>query len=95
MKLSVAMVKRKILPILKKHRVEKAAIFGSVARGEAKANSDVDILIQFKERRTLLDLGGLYVDLEKKLGRRPDLVTYGSINSRLRPYIMRDKIDIL
>ncbi|MCL4381999.1 nucleotidyltransferase family protein [Candidatus Marsarchaeota archaeon] len=95
MKLTVSAIKRKILPILKEHGVVKAAIFGSVARGDAKANSDIDILIEFKGRKTLFDLGGLYADLEEKLGRRPDLVTYNSINNKLRQYIMKDKIDIL
>ena len=95
MKLTVGAVKKKILPILKTHGVVKAAIFGSVARGEARKKSDVDILVEFKETPSLFDIGGLYADLEEKLGRRPDIVMYGSVNRRLRPYVMKDKIDIL
>jgi predicted nucleotidyltransferase len=95
MRLTVAVVKRKILPILKRHGVVKAAIFGSVARGEADSKSDVDILIKFRGKKSLFDLGGLYADLEEKLGRRPDLVTYKSIDDRRRPYIMKDAVDIL
>ncbi len=95
MKLTVSSVKKKIVPILKEHGVIKAAIFGSVARGEADNKSDVDILVRFKETPTLFGLGGLYADLKDKLGRRPDIVMYGSINGRRKPYVMRDAVDIL
>ncbi len=88
-------VKRIILPILKEHGVVKAAIFGSTARGDAGMKSDVDILVKFRETPSLFDIGGLYADLKEKLGQRPDIVTYGSVNSKLRPFILKDKIDIL
>jgi predicted nucleotidyltransferase len=94
-RLRINEVRRKILPILRAHGVVKAAIFGSVARGEAKKDSDIDILVEFKETPSLFGLGGLYAELKKILGRRPDIVTYNSINSRIRQNIMRDKVDIL
>jgi predicted nucleotidyltransferase len=93
--LEISELKGKMLPILKDHGVVKAAIFGSVARGEAKADSDIDILVEFKETPSLFGLGGLYAELRRILGRRPDIVTYNSINSRIRQNIMRDKVDIL
>ncbi len=92
---TIAQIKRKILPVIKEPGVVKAALFGSTARGGAKKGSDVDLLIKFKGRRTLFYLGGLYAGLEGKLGRGPDLATYGSVNKRIKPYIMKDKIDLL
>lgn len=88
-------IKEKILPTLKNYGIIKASIFGSFARGDATRKSDVDILVEFKETPSLFRIGGLYADLEEKLGRRPDIVMYDSINKKLRPHIMRDKIDIL
>jgi hypothetical protein len=92
---TVLKIKKEILPILKKHGVIKAAIFGSTARGDAKRSSDIDILVEFKETPSLFAIGGLYADLKDRLKKRPDIVMYSSIDRRLKPFIMRDKIDIL
>ncbi len=54
-----------IAPILKSNDVLKAGIFGSYARGEQKKSSDIDILIKFKEGKSLLDLARLELILEK------------------------------
>ena len=88
-------IKIAVLPILKKNNVKKAAIFGSVATGKEKKHSDVDILIEFRGRRTIYDLSALYSDLEAKLKRKVDLVTYNSIDSRFRKSILSNKVDIL
>src|SRR3989338_8359463 len=63
-------IKRISIPILKKNGVVKAGIFGSYARGEAKKNSDIDLLIKFKGRKSLLDLSGLKIELESKLTKK-------------------------
>ena len=55
------MGERKIAFILRKNGVVKAGIFGSYARGEAKKNSDIDILIKFKGSKSLFDLSGLKI----------------------------------
>lgn len=83
--------KKEILPILKRQGVAKAAFFGSFARGEAKKKSDVDLLVQFKGEKSLLDLVELRFELEKKLGKKIDLLTYNSIHPRLRKYILKDQ----
>ncbi len=49
-------------------------VFGSVARGEARADSDVDFLVDFEPGRTVLDLSELILDLEELLGRKVDVV---------------------
>jgi hypothetical protein len=93
---NVAEIKARILPILRHNGVKRAAIFGSVARGEATKKSDVDFLIEFKkERPTLFDVGGLKGELEKKLKRSVDLVLFRSIDSRLKERILRERVDII
>ncbi|HLB52473.1 MAG TPA: nucleotidyltransferase family protein [Chlamydiales bacterium] len=89
-------IKKKVLPILKKHTVKKAAIFGSFARGESKAKSDIDIVIQYKSKtKSLFDLIDLKSDLEETLGRKVDIITYNSIYWRLREQILAEQVVIL
>lgn len=84
-----------ILPILKGAGIKKSSIFGSFARGEEKKDSDLDLLIEPKKGSTLFDLVDLQNDLEKSLKRKVDVVTYNSINPRIKSYIEKDKVDIL
>ena len=93
---TIPTIKRKVLPILKRHAVKHASIFGSFARGEAKANSDVDLLIEYKSKdKSLFDLVDLKSELEETLGRRVDVVTYHSIYWRLREQILAEQVVIL
>ena len=69
-------IKKQIMPILKRQGVIKAALFGSIARGEMKKNSDIDILVKLKKGKSLFDFVGLKLELEEKLGKKVDLVTY-------------------
>jgi len=52
-------VRRRILPILKRYGIRRASVFGSFARGEERDDSDIDILVEFEEGKSLLDLAGL------------------------------------
>jgi uncharacterized protein len=89
-------IKKKVLPILKRHAVKRAAIFGSFARGEAKANSDVDLLIEYKSKdKSLFDLVDLKSELEEILRRKVDILTYDSIYWRLREQILSQQVVIL
>jgi hypothetical protein len=93
---SFVWIKKKVLPILKKHAVKRAAIFGSFARGDAKAKSDVDILIEYKTKdKSLFDLVDLKSDLEKTLDRKVDVITYNSIYWRIRERILAEQVVIL
>jgi len=93
---SLGWVKKKILPVLKRHAVKKAAIFGSFARNEAKAKSDVDILIEYKSKaKSLFDLIDLKSELEDTLNRKVDIITYNSIYSRIRTQILAEQVVIL
>lgn len=84
-------IKRKIVPTLKRQGVIKAALFGSTSRGEMKKRSDIDLLVKLKKGKSLFDFVGLKLDLEKKLGKKVDLVTYNSIKPRLRKSILKDE----
>ncbi len=84
------------MPILRRHAVKHATIFGSFARGQAKANSDVDFLIEYKsDNKSLFDLVDLKSELEEKLGRKVDVITYSSIYWRLREQILAEQVVIL
>jgi len=60
---NVEEIRRKILPVVRKYEVQKAALFGSFVRDEQREDSDIDILVEFKDRenKTLLDLGGFAI----------------------------------
>lgn len=89
-------IKPKIVKILKKHKVSKAGIFGSYARGEQKKNSDVDILIEVNGRKfSLLDLVGLEMELKKSLGKKVDLLTYNGISPYLKDRILNEEVRII
>lgn len=89
-------IKKKVLPILRRHAVKHASIFGSFARGDAKARSDVDLLIEYgSEDKSLFDLVDLKSELEKTLGRKVDIVTYNAIYWRLREKILAEQVVIL
>ncbi|MDZ7587117.1 MAG: nucleotidyltransferase family protein [Patescibacteria group bacterium] len=69
-------------------------VFGSYARGEAKTNSDVDILIDYQKPKSLFTLGGIVADLEKMIGKKVDLVKRTHIKPILKPYIYQDLITL-
>jgi len=84
-------IKKKILPILKRQGVTKAALFGSSARGEMKKRSDIDILVNLRKDKTLLDLVGLQLELQEKLGRKVDVLTYDGIHHLLKDIILKEQ----
>ncbi|MFW6111129.1 MAG: type VII toxin-antitoxin system MntA family adenylyltransferase antitoxin [Thermoproteota archaeon] len=88
-------MKRKMLPVLKREGVKRAAFFGSFVRGEQKGDSDVDLLVELEEEKSLLDLVGLKMELEEVLGREVDLLTYNSLHPLLKNEILREQRVIL
>lgn len=89
--ITTRVIKKKIISILKRQGVTKAALFGSAARGEVKKRSDIDILVNLKKDKTLLDLVGLKLELEEKLGRKVDVLTYNGIHPLLRDRILNEQ----
>jgi len=95
MKSNIKGIKDKIVPVLKRHDVVHAAIFGSFVRGEAKKDSDIDILVEFKGEKSLLDLVALKLELEELLGKEVDVLTYNSIHPFIRETILKEQVAIL
>ena len=87
--------REKALEILQKNGIKRAAFFGSIVRGEMTDESDIDILIEFEGRKSLLDLAGLKLDLEDALKRRVDLLTYRSLHPMLKDRILAEQVPIL
>src|SRR3990167_9037301 len=83
-------ISQKIIPILRANGVEYAAIFGSVARGEAGSKSDVDVLIRYTKTPGLFDHIGLMQTLEDVLHTKVDLVTEKSLRDFLAPFVKTD-----
>lgn len=81
---------KKIISLIKKHGAKKIAVFGSYARGEEKPKSDIDILVEFSERKSLLDIVGIEQELSDTLGIKVDLLTEKSISPYLIDRIKRD-----
>jgi predicted nucleotidyltransferase len=88
-------LKKTLIAVLKKHEVKKAALFGSFARGEATEESDLDLLVQFEGRMSLLDLAGLQLDLQDTVKRQVGVLTYNSLHPRLKDRIWRDQVMLL
>ncbi|MDD4990218.1 MAG: nucleotidyltransferase family protein [Candidatus Pacebacteria bacterium] len=88
-------IAKKIIPILKKQGVKKAALFGSQATGQATKNSDVDLLVRLPKRFGLFEMGGLKMDLEEALNKKVDLVEYSTIHPLLKEQILQEQVSIL
>lgn len=88
-------IKKEIVPTLRRYDVIKASVFGSYARGEEDLKSDIDLLVQFKGSKSLLDLVGLELELKDKLKVNVDVLTYNSINHLIKDRVMREQIQIL
>ena len=79
-------IARRVRPVAEKHKLKAVYVFGSYARGEAQADSDIDLLVDTTGAgfTTLLELGGLYCDLEEALNKEISLVTVDSLEQPVR-----------
>ncbi|MEW6116426.1 MAG: nucleotidyltransferase family protein [Nitrospirota bacterium] len=91
----VAEIRERLAIVLERNGVKRAALFGSIVRGEATEESDIDILVEFEGRKSLLDLSGLKLEVEDVLGRKADVLTYGSLHPLLRDRILKEQVPIL
>jgi len=81
---------QKIIRLLAKHKPKKIGIFGSFARHEESPRSDIDILVDFEEQKSLLDLIEIEMELTDALNRKIDLITEASVHPYLKNYILKD-----
>ena len=79
--------RQEILQLAARHGARNVRVFGSAARGEAGPTSDVDILVDMEEGRSLLDLVAFWQDLEDLLGRKVDVITDGGVSPCLKDRI--------
>ena len=87
-------IKPQIISILKKNNVKKAGIFGSYSTGNQRKNSDIDILIK-PPKNMGFGFAGIEIELEDKLGKKVDLVSYNGINHLLKEKILNQEIRII
>lgn len=88
-------IRDKVIPVLKRYGVKKAAVFGSVMRGEATTGSDIDILVEIRNDMSLLDFAGLKIEIEEALGKDVDLVEYSTIKPLIKDRILSEQVVIL
>lgn len=94
-KASLKRIEKIIIPILRRNAVSRAGIFGSFARGDSTAKSDLDLLVAFRGKKSLLDLIHLRVELEEALKKKVDVLTYKSLHHRLKERILNEEMKIL
>ena len=79
-------IEEKVISFLKERGAKKISIFGSYVRGEATPDSDLDIIVEWEENISLLDIVGFEMDLSEQLGIKVELLTEKSIS----PYMIED-----
>lgn len=82
--------KNQILTLAQKNGAYDIRVFGSVARGEARPDSDIDFLVKLEAGRSLLDLARLLRELQALLGMPVDVVTEAGLRPRIRPQVLKD-----
>jgi uncharacterized protein len=83
-----------ILTIAQRHGVTSVKVFGSFARGEARADSDLDLLVEAGPETTPFFPGGLLADLEEELGRRVEVVEAAGLHPRLRAQVLGEAVPL-
>ena len=86
--------RRALFDAARRHGILKLRVFGSVARGEAGAQSDVDLLVDLKPGRTLLDLAGFRREASQILGSHVDVATADMLKERIRDEVLAEALPI-
>ncbi len=86
--------REEILRISAKHGAHNIRVFGSVARGDADAQSDVDLLVEFDADRSLLDHAALWLELQDLLGGKVDVVSEAGVKARIRERVLREAVPV-
>ena len=86
--------REEILRIARQHGATRVRVFGSVARGQADSQSDVDFLVDMEPGRSLLDLAALLIDLRDLLGCEVDVVTERGLRPRMRDRVLAEAVPL-
>ena len=86
--------REQILALARSHGAHNIRVFGSLARGEHGASSDIDFLVDLDPERTLMDLGGLLMELQDMLKVRVDVATEGMLRPKVRGQALRDALPL-
>ncbi len=85
-------LKEGIIKILKKEGAKKVKLFGSYARGEERKGSDIDLIVEFKDRKSLIDIVRIENKIKEKLGIKVEILTKNSISPLIRKRIEKEEI---
>jgi len=83
-----------ILALAARHGAQNVRVFGSIARGEAKECSDIDLLVELRPERSLMDLGGLLMDLQQSIGVRVDVATERMLRPEVRRRVLAEAVPL-
>jgi predicted nucleotidyltransferase len=91
---SIAVDRELLASFCRRHNVRRSSLFGSILRPDFQPASDIDILVEFDEGQTpsLMDLGGMQVELTEMFGREVDLKTPGFLSQRIRQSVMSEAV---
>jgi hypothetical protein len=91
---SIAVDRAEVANFCRRHNVRRLSLFGSILRPDFQPASDIDILVEFDEGQTpsLMDLGGMQVELTEMFGREVDLKTPGFLSQRIRQSVMSEAV---
>ena len=83
-----------ILAVAQRHGASNVRVIGSTARNQARVDSDLDLLVDLEEGRTLLDHAALMLELEELLGRKVDVAVAGGLKERVRERVLAESIPL-
>jgi len=83
-----------ILRLAAKHGAHRVRVFGSTATGADRPDSDIDFVVELEPGRSLLDLGGLLMDLRALLGCQVDVITPAGLRPRIRDRVLKQAVPL-
>ena len=90
----IAERRKAILALADRYGVYDVRVFGSVARGDACDESDIDLLVKVRQGRSLFDLGGFLMDVQDLLGCKVDVLTDDGLKPRIRERVLREAVAV-
>ncbi|CDM66717.1 nucleotidyltransferase family protein [Pyrinomonas methylaliphatogenes] len=86
--------REEILRVAAKYGARNVRVFGSVARGQADEQSDIDLVVEFEPERSLLDHAALWLELQELLGCKVDVVSERGIKPRIRERVLKEAVPL-